>query len=100
MTEATRTDYTPTLDEAARFIRSNPHSSFYIVAETLKLGDEDNAAVSGGRFRELWKLSCGMYGSKTPPKNRSIAWIETELLPEVLRKIIDTVNALDSQTLR
>lgn len=89
MSEPLRENYMPTLDEAIRFIKSNPMTSWEVIAKEHKLGDEDAAAVSGGRFRELWKLNGGAFDKQ------GRAWIEVELLPQILRRIIDSVNALD-----
>jgi hypothetical protein len=86
MTAATKIDYVPTMDEARRFIRSNPSTSWETLVDVLGLGNEDKATVSGGRFRELWKLAGGMVDSK------GNAWVEIETLPSVLRKIIDAVG--------
>ena len=79
----------PNLDEAIRFMRSNPLTSWETMLEILDLGNEDNAPVSGGRFRELWKLSGGAFDRK------GCAWVEIETLPVVLRRLIDAVNKID-----
>lgn len=78
----------PTMDEVCRFVESNPATSWEIITSQLGFGDVERAAVSGGRFRELWKL----FGGQVDKKSR--AWIEVDLLPGILRKIIDTTNAL------
>lgn len=88
MTGPTRNDYTPKLDEVVRFMRSNPLTSFEALAEILKIGDDGNAMMSGGRFRELWRINGGAFDKK------GRAWIETDLLPQILRRIIDTNEAL------
>ena len=80
-------DYVPTMDAAMRFMRSNPVTSWEMMLEILNLGSEDNAPASGGRFRELWKLSGGAF------KNGK-AWVEVDTLPFVLRRLIDVINAL------
>jgi hypothetical protein len=73
------------MDEAMRFMRSNPDVSWEMLIQVLDLGSEDKASVSGGRFRELWKLSGGMVDKK------GRAWVETNILPAVLRKIVDAI---------
>ena len=88
MTDAPRLNYMPTMDEAVRFIRSNPQTSWEIVIDALGIGSEDNAQVSGGRFRELWKLA----GGEVDKKGR--AWVEMQVLPTVLGKITDAISAL------
>lgn len=75
-----------TLDQVHRFMASNPLTSWEALVSVLKLGDEDQAAVSGGRFRELWKLNGGAVD-----KNGR-AWVEMETLPIVLRKIVDSIQ--------
>ena len=80
-------DYMPTMDEVHRFIKSNPLTSFEMLAEITGIGDYDNAPVSGDRFRELWKLGGGAFA-----KGR--AWVEIETLPFVLCRIVDTINKL------
>lgn len=83
-------DYFPNMAEVHRFMVSNPSVSFEMLAKILGIGDEEKADVSGGRFRELWKQGGGMYDKK------GNAWVEVSALPLVLRRIIDTVKALDS----
>lgn len=78
MTEPTKPPYMPTMDEAYRFITSNPATSAGILVETLRLSREDSA-VSNGRLREIWKLLGGVVD-----KNGR-AWIEADLLPGLLR---------------
>ncbi len=89
MTEHKPLDYMPSLDEAKRFVQSNPETAWQLVADRLGLGSEDKAAVSGGRFRELWRLS----GGAVDKKGR--AWVEMDMLPSVLRGIIDAIQKLD-----
>lgn len=81
----------PTLDEAIRFIRSNPLVAWETVIEALDIGSEDRAEVSGGRLRELWKASGGAVDKK------SRAWVEIDTLPAVLRKIIDAVKQIEKR---
>lgn len=83
-------DYLPTMDGALRFMRSNPMTSWEMMLEVCGLGDEDNAPVSGGRFRELWKLSGGAVKDGK-------AWVEMETLPFVLRRLIDAVRAIEQR---
>lgn len=78
----------PTMDVALRFMRSNPQTSWEMLIEILGIGSEDTAAVSGGRFRELWELAGGAYDKK------GRAWIEIQILPAVLRKIVDAIQRL------
>lgn len=73
----------PTMDEVKTFMRSNPDTSWEMLVEILSIGDEDRAIVSGGKLRELWRLAGGAVDK------RGRAWIEIDLLPSVLRKIID-----------
>ena len=91
MTDERQPNYMPTLDEAQRFIVSNPEIAWHIVAQAFGLGDEDRAEVSGGRFRELWRL-CGGAVDK-----QGCAWVEMDVLPSVLRGIIDAVKKLDEE---
>ena len=81
MTESRPFDYVPTLDEARRFIISNPSTSWEILRERLGLETEADA-VSDGRLRELWKLN----GGAVAKGNR--AWIEIDLLPRLLREVV------------
>ena len=90
MTEALLLNYMPTLDEARRFIMSNPAVSWEMVVEATGIGSEERAQVSGGRFRELWKLAGGMVDKK------GRAWVEMDTLPFVLRRIVDAILKLDS----
>ncbi len=91
MTEPLKAPYMPTMDEAVRFMQSNPQTSWEILIEIFQIGDEEKAAVSGGRMRELWKLSGGAFDKK------GRAWVEIDTLPFVLRRLIDSVNKIDSQ---
>lgn len=75
-------NYVPTADEAYRFIASNPITSAQFLVETQKLSRKDSA-VSNGRLRDLWKLAGGMIDKK------GRAWIEADLLPGLLRIMID-----------
>ena len=90
MTDAPKADYMPTLDEAVRFIRSNPLTSWETVIDVLGIGSEDHAEVSGGRLRELLKAAGGAFDKK------SRAWVEVDTLPSVLRKIIDAVKKIET----
>lgn len=45
-------NYMPTLDQAQRFMRSNPAVTFEMMAEIRGIGDEEKAELSGGRLRE------------------------------------------------
>lgn len=51
----------------------------------LNPSDAVEPPVSGGRFRELWKMHGGSFN------RRGHAWIETDLLPGLLHKITDAV---------
>ena len=82
MTEAVETAI-PSMDAVYRFMRSNPSVSWEMLVEVLRIGDEDSVGPSGGRFRELWTQSGGAVDRK------GNAWVELQILPTVLRKIID-----------
>lgn len=71
-------EYMPTADAAYRFIRSNPETSASFLIDTLKLST-DTSRCSNGKLREIWKLAGGMIDKKAH------AWIESDLLPGVLR---------------
>lgn len=75
----------PTMDAVNRFMRSNPLSSWEMLTEILDIGAEESAAISGGKFRELWKLAGGSVNKK------GHAWVEVDRLPKTLRQIIDAV---------
>lgn len=74
-----------TMDVVHRFMKSNPLSSWEMLTEILDIGSEEAAAVSGGKFRELWKLAGGSVNRKGQ------AWVEVDRLPATLRQIIDAV---------
>lgn len=78
MTEALKSPYMPTADEAHRFIMSNPAVSASFLVEEFKLSTEDDRC-SNGRLREIWKQAGGMVDKKER------AWIEAHLLPGLLR---------------
>ena len=84
MTDENRINYVPTLDEAVRYIRSNPAVAWEILRGQIGLVTEAEA-VSDGRLRELWKLNGGVVGKG----NR--AWIEVDLLPGLLREVVSAV---------
>ena len=75
--------FMPTMDAVYRFMRRNPYTSWEMLAEVLKLGTDETDGPSGGRFRELWKQCGGAVDKK------GNAWVEMQILPAVLRKIID-----------
>lgn len=81
----------PNMDAVYRFMRNNPQTSWEMVIELLGIGSEDEAKVSSGRLRELWKLA----GGSVDRKGR--AFLEIDLLPAALRKIIDAVTALETE---
>ena len=80
MTEPVKPPYMPTMDEAHRFIKSNPLTAASILVETQNLAREDSTS-SDGRLRELWKLA----GGAVDKKGR--AWIELHLLPGLIRAV-------------
>lgn len=72
----------PTMDEAYRFIASNPVTSAAILVETQKIASDD-APTSNGRIRDLWRLAGGMVDK------RGRAWIEFDLLPGIIRTMAE-----------
>lgn len=92
MTEHVAPDLIPTMDAVYRFMRSNPNTSWEMLVEVLKLGTDETDGPSGGRFRELWMQSGGAVDRK------GNAWVELQILPTVLRKIIDASNRIASQS--
>lgn len=58
MTEPLKPPYMPTLDEAMRFIQSNPGVSASILTETWRVARDDDRC-SNGRLREIWKQAGG-----------------------------------------
>ena len=80
----------PSWNEVYDFAKSNPYAFWKTAEDVFKLGNEDKAEMSGGRLRELWKLNGGsvMRDGK--------AWIEIDLLPKLLRAIIDANDQLRS----
>ena len=84
MTETRPLNYMPTLDEAVRYIHSNPAVAWEILRPQIGLATEAEA-VSDARLRELWKLN----GGAVAKGNR--AWIEIDLLPHLLREVVSAV---------
>lgn len=82
--------FMPTMDAVYRFMRSNPSVSWEMLVEVLKLGTDETDGPSGGRFRELWQQCGGAIDRK------GNAWVELQILPAVLRKIIDASNRIAS----
>ena len=80
MTEPIKAPYMPTMDEAHRFIKSNPLTAASILVETQNLAREDSD-TSNGRLREMWLLA----GGSVDKKGR--AWIELHLLPGLIRAV-------------
>jgi hypothetical protein len=78
----------PTMDAVYRFMRSNPLTSCEMLIEVLALGNEENAEASSGRLREIWRLAGGSFDKK------GRAWVEIDLLPQVLRRVIDAAAKL------
>lgn len=87
----TRGDRMPTLDEVHRFVKSNPKTAVDLVLDLVFAGhlaseetvSPEAAAMSDGRLRELWKES----GAAIDRHGR--AFIEADLLPRILRLIIE-----------
>lgn len=87
MTAHALPDAIPTMDAVYRFMRKNPQTSCMMLIETLGLGDQTTAKLSGGRLRDLWKLAGGAFDRK------GRAWVEIDELPSVLRTVIDAEKA-------
>jgi hypothetical protein len=88
----TASDRMPSLDEVTRFVSSNPKTAINLVLDLVLAGhvtyerwDEDILASSSsdGRLRMLW-FQCGGLVDK-----QGRAFIEINLLPRVLRLIIE-----------
>lgn len=89
--EAMAAQRMPNMDAVHRFMVSNPQTSWEMLTEILGIGSEDAVKISGGRFRELWKLAGGSV------KRNGHAWVEIDRLPAALRQIVDAVTALDTE---
>lgn len=86
MTEPLKPPYMPTLNEAMRFIQSNPGVSASILTEPWRVARDDDRC-SNGRLREIWKQAGGAVDIK---KDR--AWIEVHLLPGLMRLLATIPN--------
>lgn len=75
----------PTMDAVYRFMKSNPKTSMEMLGEITTTPAD---ACSDARLRELWKEHGGGFN-----KARLQFFIERDLLPDLLRKIIASAVA-------
>lgn len=71
----------PPLHQVIAFLRANPLTARNLLTEQFPTLAAD--ACSDSRLRELWR----QHGGAVDGKNR--AWIEIDLLPKLLREIVD-----------